>query len=248
MKISAIVSTYNSECFLASRLDNLLNQTVAEWLEIIVVNSGSEEREREIVRRYQADHKDRIIYVETERENLYQSWNRAIRLCRGQYITNANTDDRLCFDALELLSNALDRDAGIGLVYGDSYSTATVSDIIEFNGTFERRDGWTHVTQPDYSHKNLLLSCLCGPHPMWRRAFHDSHGLFDTQYVVAGDYEFWLRIAEDTKFLHLDQSLGLVYENPNGIENRNRRLLFDENKQLRLLYFGKARDTEASRK
>ena len=39
--VSAIVSTYNSEKFIRGCLEDLENQTIADKLEIIVVNSGS---------------------------------------------------------------------------------------------------------------------------------------------------------------------------------------------------------------
>ena len=47
--VSAIVSTYNAEQFTAGCLDNLEAQTLADRLEIIVVDSCSEQNERDIV-------------------------------------------------------------------------------------------------------------------------------------------------------------------------------------------------------
>ena len=41
--VSAIISTYNSAFFIRGRIENLLNQTISDQLEIIIVNSGSDE-------------------------------------------------------------------------------------------------------------------------------------------------------------------------------------------------------------
>jgi predicted O-methyltransferase YrrM len=48
--VSAIVSTFNAERFLAGCLDDLERQTIADQMEIIVINSGSEQNEDKIVR------------------------------------------------------------------------------------------------------------------------------------------------------------------------------------------------------
>ena len=117
--ISALVSTYNSERFIRGCLEDLEAQTVANKLEIIVVNSGSEQNEESIVKEFQKKYSN-IKYVKTElRETIYTAWNRAIKIARGKYLTNANTDDRHRKDALEILANELDNNPDIALVYGD---------------------------------------------------------------------------------------------------------------------------------
>ncbi len=37
-------------------------------------------------------------HLQEARETLYQAWNRGIKQARGRYLTNANTDDRRCFN------------------------------------------------------------------------------------------------------------------------------------------------------
>ena len=51
--VSAIVSTYNSERFIRGCLEDLENQTIADRLEIVVVNSGSEQNEDRIIKEFQ---------------------------------------------------------------------------------------------------------------------------------------------------------------------------------------------------
>ena len=79
------------------RLENLTSQTLflRGRTEIIVIDSASSQNEKAIVQDFQKEH-DNISYFRTsQRESLYKAWNRAIKIAAGEYITNANTDDRL---------------------------------------------------------------------------------------------------------------------------------------------------------
>ena len=130
--VSTIVSCYNSEDFILGRLEDLENQTIADRLEIVVVNSGSQQNEEKIITEFQEKYSN-IKYIKTEhRETVYAAWNRGIKAAQGQYITNANTDDRLRHDALEVMVNALEENPEIALVYANVIITETE------NETFER--------------------------------------------------------------------------------------------------------------
>ncbi|MFZ5906223.1 MAG: glycosyltransferase [Nitrospirota bacterium] len=217
IKVSAIVSAYNSERFIRGCLEDLINQTLYQKgeLEIIVVDSGSQQNEERIIREFQSRY-PHIKYRRTEeRETVYAAWNRGIKEAEGQYITNANTDDRHRADALEKMADILDENPDVGLVYADAIVTATE------NQTFENHTQVDILHQPDFSREPLALGCFIGPQPIWRRTLHERHGFFDETFVVSGDWEFWLRIAEDTKFLHIPECLGLYLRSPSGVEQAN---------------------------
>ncbi|MBT3666715.1 MAG: glycosyltransferase, partial [Opitutae bacterium] len=79
LKVTAIVSTFNAQHLIGGCLEDLVRQTIYAKgeMEIIVIDSGSQEEEGAIVREYQSRY-DRIRYFRTEqRETLYRSWNRA---------------------------------------------------------------------------------------------------------------------------------------------------------------------------
>jgi glycosyltransferase involved in cell wall biosynthesis len=217
--VSAIVSTYKSEKFMRGCLEDLEAQTIAGELEIIVIDSCSPQNERAIVEEFQKNFPN-IVYIRSgERETLSGAWNRAIKAARGKYITTANTDDRHRRDALETLSRTLDGNPDITLAYADCLITQ-----IE-NETFESTKATRKFQWLDFSAQDLLLKgCFCGPQPMWRREVHDEHGYFDAEFVSAGDYEFWLKIARTRKFLHVKELLGLYLESPASVEHSNPEL------------------------
>ena len=81
--VSAIVSAFNSELFIKGRLQNLVDQTLYQkkQLEIIVVDSCSQQNEGHIVKEFMRQF-DHIVYVRTsKRESVYVAWNsfRAVR-------------------------------------------------------------------------------------------------------------------------------------------------------------------------
>ncbi len=235
--VSAIVSTVNSERFLRGCLEDLENQTLADRLEIVVVDSASDEGEGAIVREFQSRYEN-IVYIRTkERETVYGAWNRGIRTARGRYITNANTDDRHRSDAFEVMARILDTLPEVALVYGDLLITETENETFD-SCTPVGRFEWLNWSRQDL----LNQGCFMGPQPMWRRSVHDEYGCFDDTFVTSGDYEFWLRISQTSTFLHIPAILGLYLRSAQSVEHRNRTRQQEENEKIVRLY----REAEAS--
>jgi glycosyltransferase involved in cell wall biosynthesis len=205
--VSAIVSVYNCRLFMRGCLEDLVGQSLYRkgLLEIIVINSASTQSEDAIITEFMRTHRH-ITYIKTDsRETVYQAWNRGIRVARGRYITSANADDRHQSGALEILSGALDRDPGAVLAYADSIVTDTP------NQTFDRCTPVGYLRWPDHDPAQLMRYCYIGPQPVWRKSVHEQAGYFSPHYRVAGDYEFWLRLASRGTFIHIPELLGLYY-------------------------------------
>ena len=216
-KVSALVSTYNSEKFLRGCLDDLTAQTL--WtqnrLEIIVVNSGSKQGEAYILRDYLARGVD-LKVITSLREPMYTAWNRAIRIATGDYLTSANTDDRHKPDALEIMANKLDANPDAALVYADCYVTPTENAVWGGAHKISHEAPYTEgrLNWPDFDPALLTRMCFAGPQPLWRKTMHDVAGYFDESYLVAGDFEMWLRmVATGARFERIPDVLGLFYWN-----------------------------------
>jgi len=236
--VSAIVSIYKSGKFIEHKLKNLLAQTIKDKLEIIIIDSNSPEREKDIVEKYAKDNIN-IKYIRTKkRETIYQAWNRGIRLASGKYITNSNADDILRNDAIQIMVDELENNPDIALVYADYFITNTE------NSRFNNHIKIGHSVKPDYSPDIMLSGCHMGPQPLWRKSIHNEIGYFDEDFLSAGDYEFWCRIATKYKMKHINTYLGLYYHNQNGIVNRNIELSIKEANRVQDRYKDKlpARD------
>lgn len=214
--ISTIVSTFNAEQFIRGCLDDLLAQSIADRMEIIVVDSGSQQNEQAVVREFQSRGCP-VRYLRTEqREPVYAAWNRGIKIAEGKYVTSANTDDRHRRDAIEQMVGVMEARPEIDLVYADVIKTRTP------NQTFETCNPTGVLCWPDWDRQRLIdEGCFIGPQPVWRKAVHDTYGYFDERFTISGDYEFWLRISQTSRFYHIPTPLGLYLEHDNSIEHRD---------------------------
>lgn len=204
--VTAIVSTYASERFIRGAMDDLVAQTVFPRTEVIVIDSASPEAEAGIVGEYARRFPENVFYHRTpRRESLYASWNRAIRMARGKYLTSANADDRHGPDAFELLSGALETHPDAVLAYGD-YAETNVP-----NDTLGPRHAGGAVPGIEFRRDRLLAKCFVGSQPMWRRSLHEEFGYFREDLRIVSDWDFWNRVARRYRFVRVPRLTGLVY-------------------------------------
>lgn len=234
--VSAIVSTYNSEKFIRGKIEDLLRQTIADKLEIVIVNSGSAQDEDSIIKEYVENHRN-IIYIHTqERESIYKAWNRGIRAAKGKFITNANTDDRLKVDALEILSNALTDNPEVCLVYADQFITNVPNQKFEDCGNCQVNKS------PDFNYLLQLDRCLVFSQPMWRASLHFEDGFwFDEKLEICGDHEFELNISLKYPMLHIPEVLGAFYmaSDKSNKSFENLQKVVKEKEDITHFYMGK---------
>jgi glycosyltransferase involved in cell wall biosynthesis len=204
-KISAIVSAYYAEQYLAGRLDNLLSQVDQI---VLVCRHGS--AEQDIAE--SSAMPDMHIITTPDIPTIYAAWNMAIAFCHGDYITNANCDDRAYPGKLRKLAAALDHNNKYAVAYGD------VDRVREIGGAPFSRYTWA-----EGGIDQLIHGCFVGPMPLWRRGLHDKYGMFDADMHSAGDYEFWLRIARaGERLYHLrDDVVGAYLDRADSAEKRS---------------------------
>lgn len=210
-KVSAIISAYFAEAYLEGRIQNLLEQDPKP--EIVVV-CRENSQEHEIARRYKHDV---VIVVDggawvDDFPTVYDAWNMGIEVSTGEYITNANSDDRLYPGALRRLAEALDTHPQTAVACFD------IDVVHEIDGPPVGRYEWL-----EGGIKELLDGCFLGPMPMWRRSLHGKYGMFDAEMHSAGDYEFWLRIAKGGERFHrIRQALGAYLYRNDSAEHRHK--------------------------
>jgi len=224
VKVTAIVSAYYAERFIEGRLENLLAQSLKPEV-IVVCQTGS--AEHEIAKKFD------VKIIETpDIPTLYEAWNIAIKQATGEYITTANSDDRLYPRALEKMAKALDNNPKYGMVY------TNIDLVEEIDGAPKTQFEWMEGGL----HELVFKGCFLGPMPMWRKSLHEKHGYFlesetlrngdEYKYHITADYEFWMRLAAGgEKFYHIKEVLGAYLSHPGNLEHRHfLRRLWEESR------------------
>jgi len=201
-KVSAIVSAYYAEEYIEGRIANLKAQDCE--LEIVVI-AQLDTPEAKVAR----TNKCTVIYT-PDIPTIYDAWNMGIKEASGDYVTSANSDDRLYPGALARMAQLLDDKQHIGVVYPD------VNIVEEIDGKPVSKFTWA-----EGGLAKLLEGCFVGPAPMWRKSLHEKHGHFDAAFHIAGDYEWWLRLATaGVKFQRIAEPLGAYLKRKDSAEHR----------------------------
>ena len=207
-KISCITSLYKCEDYLVNFLSQLNNIKNNEEIEYIFIHNDPTKQETEIINTFINSHKNiNISYVKVRRERLYTSWNRAIRIATGKYITIWNVDDIRFPKSFIWQSELLDEYEGVGLVYGNRY-------ISNKYHSEELTPVETKCISNDKWFKKFQGGCFY----MWRKTIHDQIGYFDEQFVSLGDQDFWYRMLENFTVKKTEKYLGVfMFEEGKGI-------------------------------
>ncbi len=104
-KISVIVAVYNTEKYVEKCLRSLLNQTYQN-LEIIVVEDGSTDNSKEVLKKYSHNDKIKLIYNQ-KNSGLSYSRNVGLENATGDYIGYIDSDDYVDLDYYEKLMQAI---------------------------------------------------------------------------------------------------------------------------------------------
>jgi glycosyltransferase involved in cell wall biosynthesis len=218
IKASAIVSVYKAQEFIRGCLEDLVQQSLFKrgQLEIVIVDSNSPQNEKEIIEVYQQRFANIVYHRTPERESLYQAWSRGIELARGEYVTNANCDDRHHPECIESLSKVLDKRLDIDLAYADVFESSVA------NQTFHENPRSSRYVYPEYFAPESLLFFQFGCQPVWRKRVHERIGKFDPQLRAAGDWDFCIRFSlAGLRAAHVPQPLGSFLSRPSSISQQD---------------------------
>gem|GEM_PF-997989 len=223
-KVTALVSTYASEAFIGECLSDLVSQTIADQIEVIVIDAASPQDERSVVEQFQAKYPNIRYRRMPERIGIYEAWNIAARMATGEYLISCSTNDRLRHDACEILARTLDDQPEVALAYGYTYLTRTP------HQPFDRATLFSLYVWTDYDYEDLLERCMVGPHPMWRRSLHDTVGYFDESLMALGDQDFWLRVGREHTMKVIPYFTGLYLVSSDSLTGNSERNRIEEDR------------------
>ena len=112
-KVSVIIPIYNVEDYLEDALNNLLNQTFINNMEVIMVDDGSTDNSRYIIEKYALDY-DNFHAFHKENEGPSVARNYGLDRAKGEYVHFLDADDSVVDNGYEKLYNiAIENDSDI---------------------------------------------------------------------------------------------------------------------------------------
>lgn len=108
IKISVMVPVYNTSLYLEKCLRSIIEQSLVE-IEIICVNDGSTDNSLEILEKLAKEDR-RIIIINKKNGGLTTARNAALKIAKGEYCLNIDSDDWIEKDYLKDIYNRVKKD------------------------------------------------------------------------------------------------------------------------------------------
>lgn len=185
VKVSVIITCHNLAHYLQGAISSVQAQTLTDWECFIVDDASTDDTAK--VAKAAAKKDKRLRYLPTPSNlKLSGARNYGWQHANGRYILFLDADDMLAANALESLSTALDKDAGIHIAYGHL-------DTVNDRGEGQQRNPWPYAEfkwNEQIAHLNQLPYAA-----MVRRAVLERSGGYRTRDWRAEDASLWTRLT-----------------------------------------------------
>ena len=186
--VTIITPCLNSERYLPEAIESVRSQSLADF-EHIIVDDGSRDRTRELIRRAAAEDQRVRPILSGSSQGSAAARNAALRQARGRYIAFLDSDDRWLPGKLERQVEFM-RTEGVALSYAAYHRIDEDGHRISTFGVPDR------VAYPD-----LLKTCYIGC--LTAMVDREATGAFEFPLVARRqDWALWLRLLRQIDFAH----------------------------------------------
>ncbi len=213
--ITVYITNFNYGRFIKKAINSVLNQTFKNY-ELIIIDDGSKDKSLEIIKEFQNKKNIKIIFQKNK--GLVVSNNLALRLSKAKYIMRLDSDDWLDPHALEIMSNILERDKKVSLVFPDYYE-------VDKNGKILRQ-----IRRHDFKKVKLLDQPAHGACTMIRKENLVDIGGYDEEFNCQDGYYLWLKFIK--KYVVRNVNLPLFYyrQHEKSLTKNNKKILSNRSK------------------
>jgi glycosyltransferase involved in cell wall biosynthesis len=181
MKISIITVCYNSEKYIHTAIESVLNQSFKD-IEYIVIDGGSTDTTIETIKKYEPLFKGRMKWISEKDNGIYDAMNKGIKMASGDIVGILNSDDYYISNNVLALIMEVMLENHIDSCYG--------------NLLYIRKDKPYRYWRS--GPKKSFRSGWMPPHPSFfvKKEIYERYGLFRLDCGVNADYELMLRLLE----------------------------------------------------
>lgn len=207
--VSVIITTYNRSNYLEECIVSIVNQTYC-YVEVLVIDDGSK-KENAINNEKICTKFPNCFYFFKENSGQPSSRNFGIKKAKGEFIAFCDDDDFWVLDKLEKQLNILIKFPKVGIV---SSCILTVDENSKSTG--EQQCPMIKNNKNNFKYL-LIKNRIKSPTPLIRKEVFDKVGLFDFNYTIAEDWEFWRRASYYYKIYAINEVLGYVRIHSNNM-------------------------------
>lgn len=195
-KISIVTPSYNQGRFIEDNLKSVANQKYGN-VEHIVVDGGSTDDTIEILREYEDTYD--LRWVSEEDRGQSHAINKGIKMATGEWIGWQNSDDYYLPNAFSTIVEALNKQPGKDVIYGDAV-------VVDENGSNIDR---MYNIQPSPFVQQYWSLFTNNQTTFFRQSVFDEVGPLSEELDLTMDAElFWRLIRSDMDMYHIPYFLG----------------------------------------
>lgn len=215
IKISVVIPVYNAEKYLRECLDSIVNQTIEERVEVILVNDGSVDGSGDIMLEYEKKFPELICNVFQKNGGASAARNHALNIARGEYVVFIDSDDYIGPSYLEVLyKKAVDTKADMVIC---DYSRVTE------DGEFYKSCVANHIERdiriPSYISCNKII----------RRSLLEDYRIRYKEGVIGEDIPFVLQLEAVCKHVEVISMAEYYYRmNPKSVTSTFSRIKLEK--------------------
>src|SRR3989344_4812533 len=195
--ISVIMPVYNSEAYIESSVESILNQSYTNFEFIIIDDASTDKTYDRLLKLIKID--KRIVLVKNKRnEGVTKSLNKALKIAKGKYIIRMDADDWSYPNRFKLQVDLMENNPDV--VVSGSYVEICNSKLKMKNLRKYHLDDTTirkHI---------FRYSPFAHPATIWKTKVLKEN-LYSEVIIVSQDYELYFRVGKIGKFMNLDKPL-----------------------------------------
>ena len=205
-KFSVITCTKNSAKYLKDNIDSVRSQSFQDY-EHVFIDGFSTDGTIEMILEYQKADPEKIKLFQFEPKGISNAMNHGVQQSTGEYLIHLHSDDRLydnqvLADTFRFFQNH-DCDWIYGIETRKNISGQTVA--------VTNQSRHTRYASKSFIGRNLLKfhSSIKHQAVFIKKKVYEKYGRFDEGLVYAMDYEFFLRIRNDTNWMFFDRKIDI---------------------------------------
>lgn len=223
--VSIVIPTFNRDRYIVQTVASVVAQTYENW-QLIIVDDGSTDNTRQVLDPFVRD--QRISLVCQDNQGQAAARNNGLAQAQGELLCFLDSDDLWKPDKLTRQVRLMSENPDYDVVYGDRETIDEHGRLLHWQN-MERHSG--RITRELLADNFVSFSTA-----MIRTHRIRDIGGFDTRVRFGDDYDMWLRLSVDSRFLFVPEIFA-AYRSMDQQISTNQDARLESNRQTLQRFF-----------